>query len=43
VEWWDPKWITDNIEPKLEGRSGVAIAESQQSKAPRKTASKRRR
>ncbi|MGP1676674.1 MAG: M23 family metallopeptidase [Burkholderiales bacterium] len=22
VEWWDSKWIRDNIEPKLEGRSG---------------------
>lgn len=30
VEWWDPKWIRDNIEPKLEGRSGQEIAESQQ-------------
>jgi len=43
VEWWDQKWINDNIEPKLEGQSGEAIAESQQSKAPRKTARKRRR
>jgi len=48
VEWWDPKWIRDNIEPKLEGQSGVAIAESQQpkarqQKAPRKAAPKRRR
>jgi murein DD-endopeptidase MepM/ murein hydrolase activator NlpD len=43
VEWWDQKWINDNIEPKLEGRSGEAIAESQQSKAPRKSAHKRRR
>ena len=33
VEWWDPKWIKDNIEPKLEGMSGEAIAEMQQ---PRK-------
>jgi murein DD-endopeptidase MepM/ murein hydrolase activator NlpD len=43
VEWWDQKWINDNIEPKLEGQSGEAIAESQQSKAPRKPAHKRRR
>ena len=44
VEWWDQKWINDNIEPKLEGQSGEAIAESQQrSKAPRKIARKRRR
>ena len=43
VEWWDQKWIKDNIQPKLEGQSGEAIAKSQQSKAPRKTARKRRR
>ncbi len=43
VEWWDQKWITDNIEPKLEGKTGEAIAESQQSKAPRKAVRKRRR
>lgn len=48
VEWWDAKWIRDNIEPKLEGQSGVAIAEAQQPKArqpkaPRKAAPKRRR
>ena len=43
VEWWDQKWINDNIEPKLEGQSGEAIAESQQSKAPHKAARKRRR
>ena len=36
VEWWDQKWITDNIEPKLEGKTGEAIARSQQVKAPRK-------
>jgi murein DD-endopeptidase MepM/ murein hydrolase activator NlpD len=43
VEWWDAKWINDNIQPKLDGRSGVEIAESQQSRAPRKAAGKRRR
>ena len=26
VEWWDPKWIADNIAPKLEGRSGAQSA-----------------
>ena len=37
VEWWDKKWIADNIEPKLEGKTGEAIAEAQQvKKAPRK-------
>jgi hypothetical protein len=29
VEWWDPKWIDENIKPKLEGRSGQEIAEAQ--------------
>jgi len=42
LEWWDQKWINDNIEPKLEGRSGEAIAESEQLKAPRKAVHKRR-
>jgi len=32
VEWWDAKWIHDNIEPKLEGQTGVQIAEAQQPK-----------
>jgi murein DD-endopeptidase MepM/ murein hydrolase activator NlpD len=36
VEWWDPKWIHDNIEPKLDGQGSEAIAEAQQVKAPRK-------
>ena len=48
VEWWDQKWIKDNIEPKLGGQSSVAIAEAQQPKArqpkaPRKAVRKRRR
>jgi murein DD-endopeptidase MepM/ murein hydrolase activator NlpD len=48
VEWWDQKWIDDNIKPKLEGRSGQEIAEAQQpakakSKAAGKGATKRRR
>ena len=40
MEWWDPKWINDNIQPKLDGLSGEAIAEMQQ---PRRAAQKRRR
>ena len=40
VEWWDPKWIRDNVEPKLEGQSGETIAESQQPKARHKAAPK---
>ena len=39
VEWWDPKWIADNITPKLEGRSGQEIAEAQQ---PRRAVRRRR-
>jgi murein DD-endopeptidase MepM/ murein hydrolase activator NlpD len=42
VEWWDAKWIRDNIEPKLEGRSGEEIAKAQ-APAPRQVARKRRR
>jgi hypothetical protein len=43
VEWWDQKWIDDNITPKLAGSSGQEIAEAQQqvkvkSKANTKTA-----
>jgi len=42
VEWWDPKWIDDNITPKLAGKTGEAIHETQQpSRAPR--TGKRRR
>ena len=43
VEWWDQKWITDNIQPKLEGRTGEAIARAQQVKGPQKPTQKRRR
>jgi murein DD-endopeptidase MepM/ murein hydrolase activator NlpD len=42
VEWWDAKWIRDNIEPKLEGRSGEEIAQAQ-APASRKATRKRRR
>lgn len=41
VEWWDQKWINDNIAPKLEGHTGEAIAEAQQAKAPRKQATRK--
>lgn len=43
VEWWDQKWIDDNIEPKLEGRASEEIAQAQQVKSPRRAAHKRRR
>jgi murein DD-endopeptidase MepM/ murein hydrolase activator NlpD len=42
VEWWDPKWIADNIQPKLEGASGEEIAKAQ-APAPRKATRARRR
>ena len=42
VEWWDAKWIEDNITPKLEGRSGQEIAQAQQGKGPRKAKHKSR-
>ena len=47
VEWWDAKWIRDNVEPKLEGRASEEIAVAQQPakaaghKAPAKAKRKR--
>src|SRR6185437_5292746 len=29
VEWWDGKWIADNITPKLHGREGEETAAAQ--------------
>lgn len=43
IEWWDQKWIDDNIQPKLEGHGGEAIAKAQESQAPRKAVRKKRR
>ena len=44
VEWWDQKWIDDNIKPKLEGHSGQEIAEAQRPAKPAgKGGGKRRR
>ena len=42
VEWWDPKWIEDNIAPKLAGKSSEAVAEAQRPARPRKAATRRR-
>ena len=36
VEWWDQKWIDDNITPKLAGGSGQEIAQAQKVKAKAK-------
>ena len=41
IEWWDQKWINDNIAPKLEGRSGEEIHKAQET--PRKGARRKRR
>jgi len=44
VEWWDQKWINDNIQPKLEGSAGEVAAEAKESKTTTaKLARKRRR
>jgi murein DD-endopeptidase MepM/ murein hydrolase activator NlpD len=44
VEWWDAKWIADNIEPKLEGRSGEEIAIAQQpTKAAKRSAAPKKK
>lgn len=42
VEWWDPKWIEDNITPKLAGKSSEAVAEAQRVARPKKAAGRRR-
>jgi murein DD-endopeptidase MepM/ murein hydrolase activator NlpD len=36
VEWWDAKWINDNISPKLAGKSSEAVTEEQRAARPRK-------
>lgn len=43
VEWWDGKWIADNIEPKLEGHSGEEIAVSQQPRSKARAGTRKRR
>lgn len=46
VEWWDAKWIADNITPKLQGKSGQEIAEAatpaRKGKALKKSGARRR-
>ncbi len=37
VEWWDPRWIADNIAPKLEGHSSEEAAPAKLSPAGSKT------
>jgi murein DD-endopeptidase MepM/ murein hydrolase activator NlpD len=43
VEWWDPKWIADNIQPKLEGRSGETATSAPAPRTAHKTAHKRKK
>ena len=40
VEWWDEKWIRDNVEPKLQGKSSESVQEER--KSARKTVRKRK-
>ena len=42
VEWWDSKWIEDNITPKLAGMTGEAIHETQQPTKASRTGKRRR-
>ncbi len=42
VEWWDPKWIEDNITLKLAGMTGEAIHEAQQPARASRTGKRRR-
>ena len=43
VEWWDQKWIKDNVQPKLDGLTGDSVEETKESKATQKPGRKRRR
>lgn len=43
VEWWDEKWIRDNIQPKIEGNSSEAADEGKTSKSARKAVRKQKR
>ena len=42
VEWWDSKWINDNITPKLAGKSSEAVVEENRAARPRKGAGRKR-
>jgi murein DD-endopeptidase MepM/ murein hydrolase activator NlpD len=43
VEWWDQKWIKDNVQPKLDGVTAESAEETKESKTTQKLARKRRR
>ena len=42
VEWWDEKWIRENVQPKLAGNSSESLDEIKNSKPARKPARKRK-
>lgn len=42
VEWWDSKWINDNVAPKLAGKSSEAVVEEQRAARPRKGGGRKR-
>jgi murein DD-endopeptidase MepM/ murein hydrolase activator NlpD len=42
VEWWDSKWINDNITPKLAGKSSEAVVEENRAARPRKAGGRKR-
>jgi murein DD-endopeptidase MepM/ murein hydrolase activator NlpD len=42
VEWWDQKWINDNVQPKLDGSSGDNIEHGKDTKPARKPLRKRK-
>lgn len=43
VEWWDQKWIDDNVQPKLAGSGGETVEAAKESKPSRKAVRKRKR
>ena len=42
VEWWDQKWINDNVQPKLDGSSADNIERPKDTKPARKPLRKRK-
>jgi murein DD-endopeptidase MepM/ murein hydrolase activator NlpD len=42
VEWWDSKWINDNVAPKLAGKSSEAAVEEHRAARPRKAGARKR-
>ena len=42
VEWWDQKWINDNVQPKLDGSSADNIERPKDTKPARKPLRRRK-